>query len=147
MMPDTPPVAESWVDIIPPEVPAGLGEPTLLIGLVLAFAVLLLAGLLFYLQPRQRARRRLRRLLQLVPSQPGQGRTLCLEVRQCLRQAFARQNLAAVRFAGRDTHEWESYLSRLARHCFGTTPPPVDELERSIRDALVWTAEKVVTES
>jgi len=145
-MPDTLPSTEAWVDIVPPGHPGAIGESAILVSLVLAVAFLFFLGIYLFNQPRQQARRKLRRLLRELPALHNTTRPACFQVTHCLRQAFSQDRLHAIRFADRNQADWQQYVDRLTRYCFGAEPASVPELERILREALVWSDAKRVTD-
>lgn len=137
---------EQWIDIVPPQMPAGDG------GVILYFVlgVMLLATLLalmwyYYSRPQQHAKRQLRLLIKKIHLNDIDSRSLSFELVHCLRLAFSRQRLQEVRFADTLHENWSRYLIKLNILCFSPAPPNTDDLAQALDEAVQWL--KIASES
>lgn len=136
-------IENAWVDIVPPAVPAYSAELLVILALIL---LALIAGGLFYIysRPRQQARRKLRQLSRQLLASRAELNAVSFRLRDCLRTAYACDDLQDIRFEQSNRQDWQSYLDKLSRFSFSPYAPTADELTLAINEAQAWIKLKVV---
>jgi len=137
-MPDASTVSPAWVDIVAPAAPTTTAGPLLVGAVLMAATILVVAMAIYYRQPRQRARRGLRRLTRQLSRNIIGARKAADEIARQLRRGHRCKNLAALDFGPEGQTIWREFLGSLDRYRFAAAPAPQSELQAAIASALRW---------
>lgn len=125
-----------WLDILPP--PAPLDHSLLFTLMVIGVVVLAVAGLyaVWQRRPRQRARRRLRRLLQQLDADQVNSKHALFELNRLLCNGLGLTRLGD--FTASSSEHWQGFYQRLQQAQYQAAAPERAHARQLLNEAADW---------